>query len=601
MLASIWLAVAGACLIAWYMLCKDPLHRALGVDPFRAAPGDLERRDLPVWLLLAGQIALLVGMAPLFSASLLLRYGIRPAILWTVLGAMLLAATPYMVTLWASLRSGGKSIGAMMYEYLGGRGKQALSVLGWLLSVLMVTMMVGIVASGWDEQPQQVRADDYVSDLSAYREAQAAAENGSPIDLTPYMDTEAFEKAQRSVLWEADQRAIATTASLGMLALSVLFGLLLFRMKQNPLATTAVMVAMMVGVIWCSAYAPLALPHATWVYILLGYALLCALTPAQWLSIPRDALVGVLTCLLALTCVAGALFNPLKVTQPNFVAWRIENGGALFPFLLLTTMAGGLNAIFLFSTSQRTARFALREQDVYPVTFGSALGAAFIGVVMVVAVGQYTPLPLGALGDVFAAPRLLLGSVAMLLSSAGVPLGWATIWVTLVCVGCALGALDTAVRLGTSLMHGIYFAQTNPARALSLDRILAAFITVVAAFLISNVDYWILWPLFGAASLGACAVALIPIAVWLKRNDRRFWRTLSFFSVALALLSLGCLAGSLIAQIHPTLDNLLSNGTLILHCVVAVLLLGAMVHALTGIGRPARELPPVKGGQTLSQ
>jgi carbon starvation protein len=129
MLASIWLSAAGLCLIFWYKLCKGSMRRALGIDPFRSAPGEQGARPLPLWLLIAGQVTLLVGVAPMYSTALLLRFGLLPALLWTVLGDVLLGTLPYFVTLWATLRSGGKSIGGLMYEYLGGRGKQALSVL----------------------------------------------------------------------------------------------------------------------------------------------------------------------------------------------------------------------------------------------------------------------------------------------------------------------------------------------------------------------------------------------------------------------------------------------------------------------------------------
>jgi hypothetical protein len=61
------------------------------------------------------------------------------------------------------------------------------------------------------------------------------------------------------------------------------------------------------------------------------------------------------------------------------------------------------------------------------------------------------------------------------------------------------------------------------------------------------------------------------------------------------------MAASLIAQIHPSPDNLLYHGTLFLHAVVATLLLGAMIHALTGIGRPPRALPPLRGPRAPSR
>lgn len=600
MLASIWLAATGICLMLWYLLWRGPLRRALGVDPNRISPGDRTGRWLPGWLLLAGQVTVLVGIAPLYSAALLLRYGILPVLLWTVLGAMLLSSLPYLAMQWAILRSEGKSVGALMFEHLGGRGKQLLSVAGWLMAVLMLAMAVQIVSSNWDSQPQTLRAEDYITDQAALEQAREAVEEGAQVDITPYMDAEAFEQAKRNLAWEANQRAVAMTASLGLIVLSVLYGLLLFRLKRKLLLVTAAAVAGVGCVMWLSFHFPLAADSNLLGYLLLVYALISALLPGHWQSAPRDTLVGVLTLCLAGGCLFGALFNPVKITQPVFVAWSIENGGSLFPFILMTTMAGGINAVYMLSASQRSSRFELREDAGYSVVFGGTLTAAFVGAVLVIAVGQYQQLPLAALRGATGAPRLLLGAVTTLLASTGLPLQWASLWVTLVCVGCALSALETSTRLGASLIHSIYFNQSAPPRAFSMDRLLSAFITVVAALLISGGDFWVLWPLFAAASMGVCAVALLPVILWLRASGRKIWKLLCALAAALAALSLVCMTASLLAQITPSNSNALSSGSLILHGVVIALMLATMIHSLTGIGRPAREAPPMRGTQSLA-
>lgn len=593
MLASVWLTIAGVALFAWYVLWKKPLHRALGIDPFRSTPGDRSGRELPVWLLFAAQVALLVGMAPLYSAAMLVRYGILPAVLWTALGAMLLSALPNMAMLWASLRSGGKSAGSLMYLYLGGRGKQALCVLGWLVAVLMVAMMTGVLSSALDDRVQPLSPEDYIADASALQDARKDAERGEPLDLEPFMDDAAYEQAQRSVTWEARQRTLSATSMMGLLLVAILYGLALFRWRRLPLLSTLAAVLLMACVVWLGQYLPFSLGQSSWIYIILGYAMISALMPMRWLSTPRDALVGLFAIGMAVLCAVSALFSPIKVTQPAFVAWNLQHGGSLLPFLFMTTLAGGANTIYLLSTSQRTALHTAREHQAYPVTFGGTLAAAFIGILSLVAVGQYADLPLSALHDVFTAPRLLMGSMADLLSQVGLPLQWAVQWVYLVYIGCALGALDTAVRLGTMLLHSIYFHQSALPRSFSPDRMLAAFITTVAALLLSNVSYWDLWPLFGSVSMGLCAVALLPIIMWLQQAGRKIWMLVGP-AVLLAGLSLWTLGSSVLAQIQPSNDQLLSSstGTLFLQVVVAILLLGTMAHAVSGMHKPPRELPP---------
>lgn len=593
MLASVWLTIAGIVLFAWYTLWKKPLHHALGIDPFRATPGDRTGRELPVWLLFAAQVALLVGMAPLYSAAMLVRYGILPAVLWTALGAMLISALPNMAMLWASIRSGGKSVGSLMYLYLGGRGKQALCVLGWLVAVLMVAMMAGALSSALDDRVQPLSPEDYIADAAALQDARKNAERGQPLDLQPYMDDAAYEQAQRSVSWEAGQRTFSATAAVGLLLVSVFYGFALFRWRRFPALSTLGAVVLMALMVWLGQRMPLSMSQNRWAYLILGYAMFSALMPMRWLSTPRDALVGLLALGMAVLCAIAALFSPIKITQPAFVAWNLQRGGSLLPFLFMTTLAGGANTVYLLSTSQRTALHTAREHQAYPVTFGGTLAAAFIGILSLVAVGQYTNLPLSALQDVFTAPRLLMGSMADLLTKVGLPLQWAVQWVSLVYIGCALGALDTAVRLGTMLLHSIYFHQNTLPRSFSPDRMLAAFITTVAALLLSNVSYWDLWPLFGSVSMGLCAVALLPVIMWVQQAGRKIWMLVGPAAL-LAGLSLWTLGSSVLAQIQPRNDQLLSSstGTLFLQAVVAILLLGTMAHAVSGMHQPPRELPP---------
>ena len=600
MQVSVWLSVTGIFLAAWYLVWKAPLRRSLGIDPFRATPSDLGGRTLPTSLLVAGQVALLVGMAPLYSMALLLRFGLLPALIWLLAGSLLLSALPHLAALWAAMRSGGKGVGALMFVHLGGRGKQLMSMLGWLLAVMLLVMSAGAVSSGFDRTVQTLRPDDYLADEEGYRQAQADAQAAKALlDVRPYLDSTAYDQALRNVTWEAQLRGIAATAVLGLMAISCLYGYALFmkkRIRRHALFATLLALALTVGWMLLSQQLPIRLTQETWMRLLLLYALLCALMPMRWMAAPRDALSGLLVLSIALLCFIGALFKSKLVTQPGFVAWHTESAGDLLPYAMLTTLAGGANAVYLLSTAQRSARYAEREHAAYPIAFGGTLLACFVGVMLLVAVGQYKELPLAALQGVFTSPRLLMGAMATLLTSVGLSLQVAALWVSVAFLGCALGALDMAVRLGASLMHSIYFNQGALPRPFSLDRLLSAIITVIAAFLLSNVEYWLLWPLFGAVSLGLCAVALLPIIVWLRDVGRRVWWALAAIAGLLAGLSLWTLGASLLAQLRPSAEHTLSadgSGSLFLHAVVATLLVATMVHALTGIGRAPRDLPPM--------
>jgi predicted Co/Zn/Cd cation transporter (cation efflux family) len=90
-------------------------------------------------------------------------------------------------------------------------------------------------------------------------------------------------------------------------------------------------------------------------------------------------------------------------------------------------------------------------------------------------------------------------------------------------------------------------------------------------------------------------VGLLPVIVWLKGCGRRLWLVLAVLSGALSLLSLWCLAAATLTQIQPSQQGMLGSVALILHILVALLVLFALIHALTGIGRPPREARPMRG------
>ena len=87
--------------------------------------------------------------------------------------------------------------------------------------------------------------------------------------------------------------------------------------------------------------------------------------------------------------------------------------------------------------------------------------------------------------------------------------------------------------------------------------------------------------------MGVSAVALLPILLWLRGCGRGIWKPLCCLSAALALMSV-------VSMVVFLFDQIFSGGSLILHCVVTTLLIATFVHALTGIGRGFKALPPQK-------
>ena len=592
MLASIWLLIAGGCLLGWYFLLQRPSRKALGIDSTRVPAGLREGRETPVWLLYTAQVAVLVGLAPLFSATVAMRYGVLPAIIWTLAGSMLLCALPAMSALWMTLRTAGKGKGEAPQPLLSGSVRLPASILGWLMAVLMIAVLANTLASTFKTRMPQPQTIDFVTDVDAFEQArQDARVLVDAPDPSVYVDFAAHEAAVAADAMETETRSMLGMGVLGLIVISALLGFLLFKRGAPALPCVAVAVVLAGVMAWVGTLVPIDQSRELWNYLLLGYALVCGLVPARWMSRPRDMIAGILMLLIALACTVGAVISPVKVVQPLTIAVA-DGTQPMLPFLLAATLAGGANALYMLSTPKREGKYVAREHHAYPIVVGGVLTAAFVGVLVVVASGAFRNFGTISFEHEYIGPLQIMGSLASLLTGLGIPAQPATLAVMLGFVACGLGALDVAVRMGGSLLHGIMVRNEQASTGFPLERMLAVLITVAAALLMAQIDFWAFWPFFGAVSLGLCAVALSSVVGWL-RAQKRGALLLTVCMVVLAALSLWSGVDTLIARLNALSNVASAIPMLVISILLMGLLVGTVALGLLQALRPEKAAPPV--------
>src|SRR6195256_1648269 len=150
-LSSLWLVLAAACsyAIGYRFYAKFISARVMALDDKRATPAERLRNGhdyVPTnkWIVFGHHFAAIAGPGPLVGPVLAAQFGYLPGTLWIIVGAVLGGAVQDFVTLFASMRRDGKSLGQMAREEIGKVGG-FIALITVLLIMIILLAVVGLV------------------------------------------------------------------------------------------------------------------------------------------------------------------------------------------------------------------------------------------------------------------------------------------------------------------------------------------------------------------------------------------------------------------------------------------------------------------------
>ncbi len=333
---ALWLVVAGVCtmMIAYRFHSRWLAVKVLEIDVNRATPA-LRLRDgkdfVPThrWMVFGHHFAAIAGPGPLVGPILAAQFGYLPGTLWILIGATLGGAVHDMITLFASVRRDGKSLGTMIRMEVG-------SKIGMVSSVSILAIMVVLLA---------------VLGLVVVK---ALAE--SPWGLF----------------------TIAAT-----IPLAFLMGIAQRFTKLSVGVTTGLGVAGLLAAVWAGSF----LTHypalekfftlhetgLAWSIILYGFA--ASSIPVWLLLTPRDYLstflkLGTVVVLAVVIVILRPELHMPKLTQ------FIQGGGpvvagSLFPFVFITIACGAVSGFHALIASGTTPKLIDREALIRPIGYGA--------------------------------------------------------------------------------------------------------------------------------------------------------------------------------------------------------------------------------------
>ncbi|KPQ18710.1 MAG: putative peptide transporter CstA [Algoriphagus marincola HL-49] len=497
---TVILVLSAIILILAYRFYGNFVYRKFGLNDKKPSPAHTHRDGVdyepskPI-VVLGHHFASIAGAGPIVGPVIAVTFGWIPAIIWILVGGIFFGAVHDLGSMAASLRTEGKSIGVIIRNQIGLRGKQLFVIFSFSTLILVIGVFADIIAKTFIANP-----------------------------------------------------AVASASFLFIL-LAVGFGIvnrLIGDRKKAFLLISIVGVALMYFSVYLGMLIPFALDYRAWISLLLAYAFIASVTPVSLLLQPRDYLNSFLLYGMMLAAILGVIFSNPTIQMSSEITLTDQNLGYIFPVLFVTIACGAISGFHSLVASGTTSKQLDKVSDAKVVGFGGMLIESFlailsVGAVVVLSKGEYLA-RLGSEGPV----SLFSSGLGGMIGSLGIPVEFAISFVALTVSAFALTTLDTCSRLARFTLQE-YFedVKTPMGKTLSENRFISTGLVVLfSALLLASGEFATLWPIFGSANQLLAALALLTIAVWMIRQKKNalFVTVPMFFMFTVTLASLGLFA-----------------------------------------------------------
>lgn len=468
-------------------------------------------------------------VGPITAASM---FGWLPAYLWCLIGSAFIGGPHDAGAIIASIRHEGKSVGEVVYRWMGQKAK----VLFLCFTILALILVVAVF-------------------------------------LQLAIDT------------MASNAAVAFSATVYMV-LAVVFGCLVYRFKFSIWPVTIVMVPVILGACWFATQfpavmEPFKLSREAWMWLLVLYILLASILPVWLLLQPRDYLASYFLYFAVVVGAIGMIFgSKFEIVLPAFKTLSAGPDGNqyMWPMLFVIVACGAISGFHSLVGSGTTSKQLRRESDSILVGYGSML---LEGVVAVMAIGtimisgkiaeQGGPVMTYALG--FGKFAALIG----IQPEVGVAMGALAINTFI------LTSLDTATRLTRYQIQELSdykinkYVATGLAVAAAVALLKVKTTTASGAVIPASAA---IWPIFGSANQLVAALALLAIAVYVQKGLKKSASYLMIPMWFMLVTTLAALVLLIRDQIYAAYPNYLLVVVSVVLMVLAVLMVREAINSL---------------------
>lgn len=160
---AVLLILSAVWFVGWYGFYGRYLDRLFGTDPARPTPAHTRRDGIdyvparpPV--LFGHHFASIAGAGPIVGPVAAMYFGWLPALLWVLLGCVLIGAFHDFAAMYLSVRDEGRSIGHVIEQQIGYAGRQIFLLFSWAALILVVAVFALLVAKTFATTPAAATA-----------------------------------------------------------------------------------------------------------------------------------------------------------------------------------------------------------------------------------------------------------------------------------------------------------------------------------------------------------------------------------------------------------------------------------------------------------
>jgi len=489
------LLVCGVLFFLAYRTYGRWLANTMRLDPDAPTPAvemrdDVDYTPIEPKFLLGQHFSAIAAAGPIVGPILAgVMFGWLPALIWIVVGSILIGGVHDFMALVASVRHKARSIAEVVREHMSQRSYVL------FLSFIWIALVYIIVAF------TDVTAQSFVGNQTL--------ENGDVV--------KGGGIAASSVIY---------------LLIPMVMGVLLKFTKLSLGAATLIFLPLVGLAIWGGQFIPIEFgpgglgTQKIWDVMILAYCAIAAVIPMWLLLQPRGHLGGYFLYAALAAAGIGVLISNKTVEYPAFLGWTSATGQSLFPILFITIACGACSGFHSLIASGTTSKQLRRETDARLLGYGTMVMEGMVAVISLSCV-----MILASNSSLLESPKpnlIYASGIASFLEPMGVPIALAIAFALMAFTTFVFDTLDVCTRLGRYIVQEL--TGWKDKRGIWLGTILTA--GVPALFVLQDPlivngkpqPAWLtFWGLFGASNQLLAALTLLGITVWLWRTQRARW------------------------------------------------------------------------------
>ena len=480
--------IAAVILFGAYVVYGRWLANKWGIDPKAETPA-VKYNDgkdfVPTngWTVFSHQFSSIAGAGPVTGAIQAAAFGWLPVLLWILIGGVFFGAVTDFGALYASVKNEGKSMGMIIEKYIGKFGRKIFLLFCWLFTLIVIAAFADMVAGTFNAYT----VVDGQSQLSA-----AASTNGS-----------------------------AGMVSI-MLVFAVVFGLIQKKWNLSGWKEAVVGIVFIIASFVIGNYFPIELGKNAWSYITFVYIFFAAVLPMWLMKQPRDYMTTFMFIAMIVGAALGLVVAHPSMNLPVYTGFNNAKLGTMFPILFVTVACGAVSGFHSLVSSGTSSKTVANEKDMLKVGYGAMILESLLAVIALCVAGAAAAADgTAATGTPF---QIFSRGVAGFFEMFGVPVHFATVFMTMCVSALALTSLDAVARIGRMSFQELFsvddMEHAEGWRKLLCNTYFSTVITLLCGFVLTKIGYANIWPLFGSANQLLSALVILTLCVFLKVTGR---------------------------------------------------------------------------------